>query len=128
MSIFIFRASSSSISGPASSNDSSIDFSSRISGPSPSFTPPQCVVEELPVRRKVARSSLPLLEQGVGESAEPLCEDKEVIVVFKVGAGYTTQGLAGHKLKDKTAKAPYIEGFIVVRGGSRLAQDQLGSP
>lgn len=88
---------------------------------------PQCAVEELLVRRKVTRGSLPLLEQGVGESAEPLCKDKEVLVVFKAGAWHTTQGLAGHELKDKTAKTPYVEGFVVIDGPS-LGQDQLGSP
>jgi hypothetical protein len=50
-----------------------------------------------------------------------------VLVVFKAGAGNTTQGLAGHELEDKTAKSPYVEGFVVM-GGPSLGQDQLGSP
>lgn len=46
-----------------------------------------------------------------------------MVVIFKLGAWYTEEGLSSDELKNKAAKTPDVEGFIYGAG-----KNQLGRP
>lgn len=63
-----------------------------------------------------------MLEELVGEGAEPGGESEEMIVIFKVRPWYAEEGLSRDKLKDKAAETPDINGIFDGSG-----KNQLGS-
>jgi hypothetical protein len=63
-----------------------------------------------------------MLEEFVGEGAEPGGEGEEMVVILIIGPWYAEEGLSGDKLKDKTAETPDVKGFVDGSG-----KNQLGS-
>lgn len=78
----------------------------------PRSNSPKLTIKELPLGRKVQRRGLPMLEELVGEGAEPVSKGEKMVVIFKVGPWYTEEWLSSDELEHKAAETPDIKSVV----------------
>lgn len=77
-------------------------------------------IEELSLRRKIERRVLPILEELVGEGADPSSETEKMIITLKLGPRETEEWLSGNELEDKAAETPHINSIVNSSGKNQL--------
>lgn len=53
-----------------------------------------------------------MLEELVGEGAEPVSKGEKMVVIFKVGPWYTEEWLSSDELEHKAAETPDIKSVV----------------